>query len=235
MRKIWAIPLIFICVHSWAQQTVQYDPEVLKFYKEGISYFESENYAEANRSFRKTLAINKVLPSDLSYYFAETLYHLGQYQNSKNFIEKYLTLTGYNGDFYNEANNLEDLLNEEFNKILNCPRCNDFGYRLIPCDHCGASGLEISTCYQCKGLGNSLCPKCTGRGVVIYVDSFGQKHYQECDICEGVGYVTCELCGGTKLITRTCSVCFGEKVKASSVICNHTDDQEELFEKKKLR
>ena len=235
MKRLMAIPFFILCYTAFGQQFVQYDADVAKHYKEGISQYDAENYKEANRSFRRALATNKVLPTNLSYYFAETLYHLGQYQNSKNFVEKYLGLTGYSGDFYNEASNLSELLIIRFTEIMECHRCNRFGYRLLACDQCEASGYEIAECHQCMGLGNSLCPKCTGGGVNITVDAFGQKLYEECDKCNGIGYIPCELCEGTKIVTRTCLVCFGTKLKASSTICDHKDEQGELFEKKKMR
>ena len=236
MKKLLIIPVFVVCVAAYGQQPIQYDQDVIKYFNEGVSYYESENYKDANRSFRKALSTNAVLPGSLSYYFAETLYHLGQYQNSKNFVVKYLGMTGYVGDFYVEATNLSDLLDAEFIKIKNCKRCNVFGYRLVACDQCDASGLEIAECHRCKGLGNSLCPKCTGEGVIITLDAFGQNLYEECDKCNGEGHVICELCEGTKIITRTCVICLGSRVKASSTVCNHQDDQTaELFEKKKLR
>lgn len=226
MKRLLAILIVIVAFSSaYGQQSIQYDPDVLKYYKEGIRLYDAENYKEANRSFRKALATNQVLPTNLSYYFAETLYHLGQYQNSKNFIEKYIGLAGYGGDFYNEATALNELLDSRFTEITECYRCNKFGYRLQACDQCEASGYEIAECHQCKGLGNSICPKCTGRGVNIKVDSFGQKLYEECDLCNGAGHTPCELCKGEKIVTRTCLVCFGTKVKSTSIICDHTDHQ----------
>ena len=232
MKHLLVIPVFFIVFFALGQQ-IQYDPDVEKYYKEAVSFYQEANYQEANRSFRKALSTNKVLPTDLSYYFAETLYHLGQYQNSKNFVEKYLGLTGYSGDFYEQATNLKELLETQFNAITDCHRCNRFGYRLQPCDQCGAAGFEIGECHECKGLGNSLCPKCTGKGVNITVDAFGQRLYEECDICKGVGHTPCKLCNGTKIVSRTCMVCLGTKVRASTTICDHSDEQELPLEKKK--
>ena len=235
MNKLLVVSLLLIYTTSFGQQTMVYDPDVTRYYEGGVASFEDGQYVEANKSFRRALSTNKVLPTNLSYYFAETLYHLGQFQNSKNFVDKYLNLTGYGGDFNEEATNLQELLVLEFDAIKNCSFCNNFGYRLNPCDQCEASGIELAACHQCNGLGNTICPKCMGKGVVITVDSFNQSHYEECDRCSGEGHVYCELCGGDKVVTRICLICFGTKVKASTVICNHEDHQEtELIQKKKI-
>ena len=53
-----------------------------------------EDYEGANRTFRQLLKSGEVLPDDLAYLFSETLFMLGQYQNSRNFLNKYLEVTG---------------------------------------------------------------------------------------------------------------------------------------------
>lgn len=213
---------------------MQYDQEVTKFYDEGKAYFNKGDFHAANVAFRNALATNRVIPTNLSYYFAETLYRIRQFQNSRNFVEKYINLAGYGGDFYEEAIHLRKLIDSEFQKIKDCKLCNDFGYRLITCERCEGTGIEVAVCPQCKGTGYTLCPKCNGKGVLITLDAFNQNHYETCDKCGGEGVIVCELCEGDKEITRTCSLCLGTGVRASNVICNHEDDQEELFQKKKV-
>ncbi|MCZ6522194.1 MAG: molecular chaperone DnaJ [Bacteroidetes bacterium] len=234
MNKLLVFSLLLIYAAALGQ-SVQYDPDVTKHYNAGVESFENGQFDEANKSFRRALSTNKVLPTNLSYYFAETLYHLGQHQNSKNFVDKYLSLAGYGGDFYEEASFLLELLETEFDAIKNCDLCNVFGYRLNPCDQCEASGIELTSCHQCNGVGNTICPKCMGKGVLITVDAFNQSHYEECDKCSGDGHIVCELCAGNKVITRICVVCLGTKLKSSTIICNHEDHQEsEFFQKKKI-
>ena len=230
MRTAIAIFILFSLHSAYGQQN--YDPEVIKYFNEGVNYYHSGEYHEANISFRNALATNKVLPTNLSYYFAETLYHIRQYQNSKNFVDKYLSLAGYGGDFYEEAAHLHELIEGEFLEIKECKRCNVFGYRYIPCEQCDSSGIEVLECPKCKGKGNTLCPKCTGRGVVITRTVLDQDHYETCDKCEGDGVIVCERCLGDKEITRVCFSCLGTKLKASNILCNHEAEQNELFEKK---
>ncbi len=208
--------------------------EVKKYYNEGVQHFTDGNFKAANGSFRKALATNDVLPVNLSYYFAETLYHIKQFTNSKNFVDRYIKVAGQGGDFYDEAVNLQSQLKIEFINIRNCNYCNNFGYRLEDCDYCDATGIETTECPQCKGTGNTLCPKCTGKGVVITVDAFNQNHYETCDKCDGDGVIVCERCLGEKEITRVCTYCLGTKMRPTSIICNHEEEQEELFRKKKI-
>jgi len=230
MRTLTTIFILFSLQSAYGQQ--KYDAEVIKYYDEGVNYYHNGEYHEANISFRNALATNKVLPTNLSYYFAETLYLIRQYQNSKNFVDKYLSLAGYGGDFYEEAAHLHELIEGEFLKIKECQRCNAFGYRLVPCERCDATGIEVLECPECNGKGNTLCPKCTGTGVVITKDALGQDHYETCDKCGGDGIIVCERCLGAKEITRVCVVCLGTKWRASNILCNHEAVQTEFFEKK---
>jgi len=84
-------------------------------------------------------------------------------------------------------------------KIINCPKCSDFGegpgFILEPCETCEASGTvtkECSetdcnegqlTCDDCDGSGKESCDDCEGQGT------------RWCEYCED-GYVTCGECEG---------------------------------------
>lgn len=209
-----------------AQQTelpekIVYDQEVIDLMNKAKSQMKAGDYKDANKTFRKALATQKILPTDLSYLFAETLYVIHQYQNSLNFVDKYIELAGQGGNYYDKAIELKDLLNKEFEKIKNCEYCNLSGYRYIPCDNCHAKGTTTEKCYNCKGSGITVCPKCLGQGVYITFNSFSGKQYHSCDICEGKGYVECPICHGEKTLTGTCSVCLGTGKKVSSILCDH--------------
>jgi len=43
----------------------------------------------------------------MPYFFAETLFELKQYDNSANFLNKYLELAGFAGDHYKGAQELQ--------------------------------------------------------------------------------------------------------------------------------
>lgn len=215
---------------AWAQQStlpqkIIYDQEVIDLMNQAKAQIKAEDYKAANKTFRKALASGKILPTDLSYLFAETLYIIHQYQNSQNFVDKYIELAGQGGNYYDKAIELKGLLSQEFERIKACPYCNLSGYRYISCDNCNAVGTTTEVCYNCKGSGITVCPKCLGQGVYITFNSFSGKQYHSCDICDGKGYVECPVCHGEKLITGTCSVCLGTGKKVSSILCNHEPEQ----------
>ena len=218
----------FLCV-SMASYAQIPETEVEQYYKEGVELFNQENYKAANIAFRRALATNEVLPTNLSYYFAETLFHVKQYQNSKNFADRYIKVAGQGGDFYNEAVFLQEQIDGEFLAIKECHRCNNFGYRLIACVRCNSTGIETLECPQCRGTGNTICSQCTGRGVVISVDKFGQNRYETCPKCSGEGVTICDRCHNHKIIARICSLCLGTKMRPTTLICNHEDEQPSLF------
>ncbi len=203
--------------------------DVERYYNEGVDLFDAGNYKAANIAFRKALATNDVLPTNLSYYFAETLFHIKQFQNSKNFVVRYIKVAGQGGDFYDEATFLKTQIEREFREIKECNYCNNFGYRLIDCVRCNSSGIETLECPQCRGTGHTICTQCTGRGVVITVDKFGQNLYETCSKCSGVGITICDRCHNYKIISRTCSLCLGTKLRPTSIICTHEDVQPDLF------
>ena len=84
-----------------------------------IEEMNSGQYAEANVTFRKMLASKKVLPTNMSYFFAETLYMIKQFHNSENFVNKYLKLAGKGGDYYDQAVGLQKLLEDKKTEIRN--------------------------------------------------------------------------------------------------------------------
>ena len=79
---------------AWCQvdipQKIIYDQKVVDLMNKAKAEMKSENYKAANKTFRKALATQKILPTDLSYLFAETLYIIHQYKNSLNFVDKYI-------------------------------------------------------------------------------------------------------------------------------------------------
>lgn len=180
------------------------------------------NYEEANLSFRKLLAVQSVLPTEMCYYFAETLYQLHQYQNSKNFINKYLKLTGTTGPYYNKVLALDKLVDAKFEEIEACTFCDSKGYRFTACERCQGEGHLHQTCHYCKGQGRTACVACGGKGVKITENSFKEKEYKTCPVCHSDGVVTCAVCEGTKKEDIICSQCKGNGQLVTNKICDHS-------------
>jgi DnaJ-class molecular chaperone len=167
-----------------------------------------------------------VLPTSLSYFFAETLYVIHQNQNAKNFIEKYIELAGQGGDYYADALRLQELIKIQFDEIKDCEYCNLSGYRYVVCDNCNGLGQTVEVCYNCNSHGLTMCPKCIGRGVLITANQLGSPTYSSCDMCDSKGYITCPVCHGTGELSGRCNVCLGTGQKVSKTICNHQDTQQ---------
>lgn len=203
----------------------QFDQEVVDLVDKAKSQMDAGDYEGANKTFRKALATKRVLPTSMSYFFAETLFVIHQNQNAKNFIEKYIQLAGRAGDYYEDAVRLKKLIDSQFEEIKACNYCNLSGYRYIECDNCNGLGHTVEICYNCHGNGLIMCPKCIGRGVLITQTSFGEPIYSSCDLCTSKGYISCNICNGEKELSGRCNVCLGTGEKVSKVICNHKHTQ----------
>lgn len=197
------------------------DPRVEKYMQEAKAQMDKGNYKEANVTFRKILALNEVLPVNMGYLFAETLYMIGQYENSSNFLEKYMRLSGHGGDYYKQAEELNNLLAAKMEVIRNCSFCNHEGYRLAPCPACKQTGKIKQECHYCKGRGIATCTVCTGKGVVISKNVLGDNEYHSCTNCGTKGYVQCPVCKGARTTEVFCSRCGGDGLQPTDVICDH--------------
>ena len=218
------ITLILVCTNLnyfnlSAQQEI--DSMVEDMMETAIDQMNDGDYEEANITFRKILKLNKVLPDDLSYLFAETLYMVNQIHNSRNFLDKYIRLAGSNGKYYAQAMDLRHFLDDEYELILVCKLCDNRGYRLIPCDICEGEGAITNPCFYCRGVGISRCEVCTGEGVTTSLNSLGTLQYQTCGTCQGKGRTTCKECQGEKVLSDTCPACHGTHKKAGTEICEH--------------
>lgn len=182
---------------------------------------EEGDFQQANLIFRKMLKLNSVLPTEMSYLFAETLFKVGQYENSKNFLEKYQQLTDRGSDYYLLSLDLEKQIDAEINRIAECQLCNRAGYVTKPCDVCHESGLTVQECGHCRGTGIVSCPVCVGAGVVITSNQFNEKEYRSCERCGSKGLINCPVCNGAKEIKTTCLICEGSGYQVTDKICDH--------------
>lgn len=180
-----------------------------------------EDYQAANGSFREMLKLKTVLPTEMCYYFASTLYMLGQYENSLRFTEKYLTLAGAGGEFYKDSQTLKGLLDEKMAVIRTCSLCDSKGYVLESCPNCDEKGQLTKSCTRCYGRVQVKCTACEGEGVVIEKNHFGQQTYHTCQRCEGAGIQQCPQCNGTGQTEQDCRFCQGSGFIATTVLCEH--------------
>lgn len=198
------------------------DHKIEHYMKEAKGHMDAGNYEEANLSFRKLLTIQAVLPTEMCYYFAETLFQLHQYQNSKNFINKYIKLTGTSGPYYKKIMALDKLVDDKFHEIKACNFCDDKGYRYQECENCQGEGHLHETCHYCKGKGLTGCLACGGKGVKITENTFKEKEYKTCQVCNSKGVITCKVCKGTTKEDIVCKLCKGNGQLVINKICDHS-------------
>lgn len=215
LRIILLVGLTFCLYPVGAQDSYQ---ELMKRAKEQAA---SGDHDEANIIYRKILTLDQTIPSEFCYYFAETLYHIGQYRNSRSFIDKYNELAGSEGEYAGEIARLSLLIEDEIEEITSCPLCDDNGYVLESCHVCEGSGEVSKPCNYCRGGGRLICDLCAGDGVIVRKNVFNVNEYHTCGKCSGSGFVQCPYCGGKKVIFSVCGVCRGTGETPSPVLCDH--------------
>ena len=199
--------------------TAQQVDELLQL---AVDQMNDAKYESANLTFRKILKLDAVLPDELSYLFAETLYMVDQYHNSKSFVDKYIRLAGPTGRYYSQALDLKMYLDEEFEQILICKQCDNRGYKLLPCDLCHGSGKVHTECFYCFGVGINRCEICKGQGVITSLNAFSEPQYHTCNSCQGKGQTACKVCYGEKEVFQNCPECYGTNNRSGSEICDHS-------------
>jgi tetratricopeptide (TPR) repeat protein len=206
-------------------QKIGTDQRVERYMQEGKAFMEQGDYESANITFRKILATKTVIPTDMCFYFAETLYQIGQYENSKNFVKKYINLAGEKGEFYVQARSLEEKLTKKLSENADCTLCDDKGYRLDECKPCKGEGLVDGNCHYCRGNGVASCLPCQGKGVIISsaAHQLKDKTYKTCFKCDTKGYIKCPICEGKKIVEYLCKECSGKGYHSTKNICNHKD------------
>jgi DnaJ-class molecular chaperone len=186
-----------------------------------LAEMEKGDFEKANAYFRQIIESNLSIPPEMPYFFAETLFQLGQYDNSLNFLKKYLEINGYKGDNYEAAKSLEAKLKLSMDSIFTCKLCDNRGYRYLNCPTCEGERQIQQACIYCKTRGVVGCTKCRGSGLVTKVNVFNIMEYYECDKCSGDGKHTCPKCMGSLRELSDCRTCRGQGRLLSEEICDH--------------
>lgn len=188
---------------------------------QALEAMEAKDYAKANEFFRQIIESNTPIPSEMPYYFAETLFELKQYSNSSSFLAKYLDLNGLKGEHYDKAKALEKKLEEPLAEIKACNYCDSKGYRMTECTTCHGDKEIKQNCSLCKAQGVVGCSRCAGKGVVTKKNVFNILEYYDCERCEATGRTTCSKCEGSKVEMGECRTCDGKGHITSEELCNH--------------
>lgn len=188
-----------------------------------LAALEREDYQTANSIFRNLIDSGLPLPDEMPYYFSETLFALGQYDNSSNFLNKYLELTGFQGENYQEAKALQEKLKDPLEEILSCRLCDRRGYRLESCSTCNGLKHIEQECGYCKAKGVVGCSRCAATGMIKKLNVFNIVEFFECERCVGKGRLTCPECEGSGKEFSDCKTCAGLGKISSDQICNHKE------------
>ncbi len=195
-----------------------------RWMKGALAAMERSDYQTANSIFRNLIDSGLPLPEEMPYFFSETLFQLGQYNNSQNFVNKYLELTGFTGKNYESATRLKEKLKGPIAEIQACDLCDRQGYRLENCTTClGKKQLE-QPCSYCKAKSVVGCSRCGATGMIKKVNVFNIVDFYECERCGGKGRLSCPDCEGTGKEISSCKICLGAGKTPSDNLCTHSGE-----------
>jgi hypothetical protein len=146
---------------------------------EGVDQMNRQEYEAANNTFRDVLDKARVVPTDLTFYFGKNSFYLGKYQQSIDWLTKYMELKGTQGQYYEECLSFLEKSKEAF--------------RLVRKEEQESAKVILSSNYEidCGPSGKVVCPICKGRTVIIRKGPLGNT-YQECPYSDSRGNLTCE-------------------------------------------
>jgi len=199
-----------------------------RWMKGALAAIERNDFQTANSIFRNLIDSGLPLPDDMPYYFAETLFQLGQFDNSNNFVSKYLELTGFTGQHYEGAIALKEKLKAPLAQIEACSYCDTRGYRYRPCFVCEGKKQSEQACSYCKAKGVVGCSRCGATGMIKKINVFNLVEFFECEKCSGKGRLTCPECSGGGKEISECKTCNGSGHLSSDQLCNHQATQEQI-------
>ena len=139
---------------------------------------EKGEYESAQEEFLFILNNKEVLPTNLAYLFGRNSFHLNQFKQSINWLNKYIQLKGTMGQYHREAVRYLHLAEEKYLEIQRSEST------II------VKGLTEAK-YDCGGLEKMICPVCRGNGVIIKPGPFGAT-YQTCPYSAGESYLSCQ-------------------------------------------
>jgi hypothetical protein len=145
----------------------------------GVYFMDVGKYEIADQKFKYVLANLKSVPSDLTFYFGKNSFYLGKFKQSIDWLNKYIQLKGTNGQFSQEAIQIQKQAEEEVIKER--------------AQSTQKIAEVFSTDYDidCGPTGKVTCPVCKGDHVIIKHGAFGDQ-YKTCPYCDQHGILTCE-------------------------------------------
>ncbi len=192
MYRIWVVIFVLLSSYQLSAQTeqdkiredieqrqAQYQAALDRLIESGVEKMDAGDFEGANIIFKDVLKNAQVVPTEMTFYFGKNSFYLEKYEQSIDWLNKYIQLKGTQGRFFEEAT---DLLNKS-NKAV----------RLLREEEAKATEAILASDYEidCGPSGMVICPVCQGRGVIITKTAFGQN-YRECPYSDEHGLLTCE-------------------------------------------
>ena len=168
----------------WAQETPEevsvMNGEDLQEMDRGVELMSQGEFVRANSHFMRVLANVSVVPADLCFYFGKNSYHLQKYQQSKDWLTKYMQLKGTTGRFFDQA--------AEYLKLA---QADDEATLTEPAAVAEAPAKPKRVAIDCLKTPYVRCPVCGGRGVIAKPGKLGTLMYQTCPYSDDSGRMTC--------------------------------------------
>ena len=138
----------------------------------------SKKYNTADSLLKKTIIEQKSVSSEITFLFGKNSYFLKKYDQSINWLNKYLELKGQNGFFSDESIKLLELSNAknltEIDKNIENVYVELYSYNYIDCPS-----------------NRKICPICDGSSVMI-IETEISKIYKTCPFSDNKGFLTCD-------------------------------------------
>jgi len=138
----------------------------------------SKKYNTADSLLKKTIIEQKSVSSEITFLFGKNSYFLKKYDQSINWLNKYLELKGQNGFFSDESIKLLELSNAknltEMDKNIENVYVELYSYNYIDCPS-----------------NRKICPICDGSSVMI-IETEISKIYKTCPFSDNKGFLTCD-------------------------------------------
>tara|TARA_Y100000996_G_scaffold312380_1_gene248656 strand:+ start:2361 stop:2906 length:546 start_codon:yes stop_codon:yes gene_type:complete len=137
-----------------------------------------KKYEDADKLLKEDILEENKVSSEITFLFGKNSYFLKKYNQSINWLNKYLELKGLNGKYSDETIKFLELSNTklliETEKDIENVYVELFSYNYVDCQN-----------------NRKLCPICDGTSVII-IENEIQKIYKTCPFSDNKGFLTCD-------------------------------------------
>ena len=137
-----------------------------------------KKYEDADKLLKEDILEEDKVSSEITFLFGKNSYFLKKYNQSINWLNKYLELKGLDGKYSDETIKFLELSNTklliETEKDIENVYVELFSYNYVNCQN-----------------NRKLCPICDGSSVMI-IENEIQKIYKTCPFSDNKGFLTCD-------------------------------------------